>query len=73
MRSIARCWNRSFSCGTPPGDPICRCRPEKVTVYALPGLPFLVGYQNGDCVIAFLAVERQRLLQLLRPQIGWSV
>jgi len=48
-------------------------RPERVTVYALPGLPFLVGYQHGDCVIAFLAVERQRLLQLLRPQIGWSV
>ena len=48
-------------------------RPEKVTVYALPGLPFLVGYQTGDCVIAFLTVERQRLLQLLRPQIGWSV
>jgi hypothetical protein len=48
-------------------------RPEKVTVYALPGLPFLVGYQTGDCVIAFLTIERQRLLQLLRPQIGWSV
>jgi hypothetical protein len=48
-------------------------RPERVTVYALPGLPFLIGYQHGDCVIAFLAVERQRLLQLLRPQIGWSV
>ena len=48
-------------------------RLERVTVYALPGLPFLIGYQHGDCVIAFLAVERQRLLQLLRPQIGWSV
>jgi len=48
-------------------------RPEKVTVYALPGQPFLIGYQHGDCVMAFLAVERQRLLQLLRPRIGWSV
>ena len=48
-------------------------RPERVTVYALPGQPFLIGYEHGDCVIAFLAVERQRLLQLLRPRIGWSV
>jgi hypothetical protein len=47
--------------------------PERVTVYALPGLPYLIGYQHGDCVIAFLAIERQRLLQLLRPQIGWPV
>jgi hypothetical protein len=48
-------------------------RPDRVTVYALPGQPFLIGYERGDCVIAFLAVERQRLLQLLRPRIGWSV
>ena len=27
-------------------------RPERVTVYALPGQPFLIGYQSGDCVIA---------------------
>lgn len=44
---------------------------ERVTVYALPGQPFLVGYQSGDCVIAFLAIDRQRLMKLLRPQIGW--
>ena len=44
---------------------------ERVTVYALPGQPFLIGYQSGECVIAFLAVDRQRLLKLLRPQIGW--
>jgi hypothetical protein len=44
---------------------------ERVTVYALPGQPFLVGYQSGDCVIAFLAIDRQRLIKLLRPTIGW--
>ena len=44
---------------------------ERVTVYALPGQPFLIGYQSGECVIAFLAIERQRLLKVLRPRIGW--
>jgi hypothetical protein len=44
---------------------------ERVTVYALPGQPFLIGYQSGQCVIAFLAIDRQRLLKVLRPQIGW--
>ena len=44
---------------------------ERVTVYALPGQPFLIGYQSGECVIAFLAVDRQRLLKVLRPRIGW--
>jgi hypothetical protein len=48
-------------------------RPERVTVYAVPGHPFLVGYENGDCMIAFLAVDRQRLLQWLRPRLGWSI
>jgi hypothetical protein len=44
---------------------------ERVTVYALPGQPFLIGYQSGECVIAFLAIDRQRLLKVLRPRIGW--
>jgi hypothetical protein len=44
---------------------------ERVTVYALPGQPFLVGYQSGDCVIAFLAIDRRRLLELLRLRLGW--
>ena len=48
-------------------------RPERVTVYAVPGHPFLVGYQSGDCMIAVLAVERQRLLQWLRPRLGWAI
>ena len=48
-------------------------RPERVTVYAVPGRPFLIGYESGDCMLAFLAVERQRLLQWLRPRLGWSI
>ncbi len=48
-------------------------RPERVTVYAVPGHPFLVGYQSGDCMIAFLAVDRQRLLEWLRPRLGWAI
>ena len=47
--------------------------PERVTVYAVPGRPLLVGYESGDCMIAFLAVERQRLLQWLRPRLGWPI
>ena len=45
--------------------------PERVTVYALPGKPLVIGYQSGDCVIALLTVERQRFWQLLRPRFGW--
>lgn len=44
---------------------------ERVTVYAVPGRPYLVGYQNQGCMIAFLAVERQQFWRWLRPQIGW--
>lgn len=46
--------------------------PERVTVYALPGKPLVIGYQSGDCVIALLTVERQRLWQWLRPRLGWT-
>ena len=48
-------------------------RPERVTVYVVRGRPFLVGYESGDCMIAFLAVERQRLLQWLRPRLGLPI
>lgn len=47
--------------------------PERVTVYSLPDRPYLVGYQSGGCVIAFLAVDRERLRRWLRPRLGWSV
>ena len=53
--------------------PALPMRPERVTVYALPGKPLVIGFMSGDCVIALLAVERQRLWQWLRPRLGWSV
>ena len=39
--------------GTPPGDPICRSVREGHGLRS-PGLAFLIGYQTGECVIAFL-------------------
>jgi hypothetical protein len=53
--------------------PALPVRPERVTVYALPGKPLVIGYQAGDCVIALLTVERQRFWQWLRPRFGWAV
>ena len=53
--------------------PALPMRPERVTVYALPGKPLVFGFMSGDCVIALLTVERQRLWQWLRPRLGWSV
>ena len=53
--------------------PALPMRPERVTVYALPGKPLVIGFMSGDCVIALLTVERQRLWQWLRPRLGWSV
>ena len=53
--------------------PALPMRPERVTVYALPGKPLVVGFMSGDCVIGLLTVERQRLWQWLRPRVGWSV
>ncbi|MGH6943122.1 MAG: hypothetical protein ACREH6_02735 [Geminicoccaceae bacterium] len=60
---------RLWRSGNRPELPI---RPEKVTVYALPHHPFLVGYQNGGCLIGFLSVGREQFLRWLRPQIGWA-
>ena len=53
--------------------PALPMRPERVTVYALPGKPLVIGFVSGECVIALLTVERQRLWQWLRPRLGWSV
>jgi hypothetical protein len=47
--------------------------PERVMVYSVPGQPFLIGYQSGSCVIASLAVERERLWRWLGPRIGWTI
>jgi hypothetical protein len=53
--------------------PALPVRPERVTIYAVPGKPLVIGYQAGDCVIGLLAVERQRFWQWLRPRFGWAV
>jgi len=45
--------------------------PKAVTVYDLPGKPYVVGYQREGCLIGFLAVRRQSLWQWLRPRVGW--
>ena len=46
--------------------------PESVTVYALPGKPYVVGYEHEGCMIAFLAVPHRELWHWLRPRLGWS-
>lgn len=57
-----------WSSGRRPHLPI---PPERVTVYAVPKHPYLVGFQRAGCVIAFLKVERQKLWQALRVRVGW--
>lgn len=47
--------------------------PEKVTVYDQSDRPVLIGYQTGDCMVAFLSIDRQQFFQWLRPQLGWSI
>lgn len=53
--------------------PALPMRPERVTIYSLPGKPLVIGFMSGDCVIGLLMVERQRLWQWLRPRLGWSI
>lgn len=53
--------------------PALPVRPERVTVYSLPGHPLLIGYQRGACVIASLSVKRERLWRWLGPRIGWTI
>ena len=45
--------------------------PESVTVYVMPGKPYVVGYERRGCMIAFLAVPYQELWHWLRPSVGW--
>ena len=51
--------------------PLFPVQPESVTVYAFPRQPYLIGYERGGCVIAFLAVERAMLWRWLAPKLGW--
>ena len=53
--------------------PALPMQPESATLYALPGKPLMIGFMSGDCVIALLSVERQRLWQWLRTRLGWPV
>jgi hypothetical protein len=53
--------------------PALPTKPERVMVYSMPGHPFLIGYQSGTCVIASLAVDRERLWRWLGPRIGWTI
>jgi hypothetical protein len=48
-------------------------RPERVVIYALPGLPLIIGYQERHCLIAYLAVDSAELWRWLRPRLGWKV
>lgn len=47
-------------------------RPERVVVYALPGLPLIIGYQEKHCVIAYLAIDSAVLWRWLRHHLGWK-
>ena len=53
--------------------PALPVRPERITVYVLPGKPLVIGYQSGDCVIGLLTVERQHFWEWLRPRFGWAI
>ncbi|MGI9452657.1 MAG: hypothetical protein ACR2QH_18745 [Geminicoccaceae bacterium] len=48
-------------------------QPERVVLYALPGLPLVIGYQERHCVIAYLAVDSAVLWRWLQRHLGWKV
>jgi hypothetical protein len=45
---------------------------DAVTVYEVPGQPYILGYQHAGCIVALLAVDRENFFKLLRPVIGWQ-
>ncbi len=45
--------------------------PERVVIYALPGLPLIIGYQERHCIIAYLAIESDVLWRWLHQRLGW--
>ena len=47
-------------------------RPERVVIYALPGFPLIIGYQERHCVIAYLAIDSTVLWRWLHQRIGWN-
>lgn len=46
--------------------------PERVVVYAFPGLPLIIGYQERNCVIAYLAIDSAVLWRWLHERLGWK-
>lgn len=48
-------------------------RPERVVLYALPGLPLIIGYQERHCIIGYLAVDSAVLWRWLQRHLGWMV
>ena len=48
-------------------------RPERVVIYALPDLPFIVGYEKNGCIIAYLTIDSADLWRWLRPRLGWRI
>lgn len=48
-------------------------RPERVVIYALPGLPLIIGYQERHCIIAYLAVDSAVLWRWLQRRLGWTI
>lgn len=53
------------------GRPDLPRSPESVIVYAVPGKPYVIGYERQGCMIAFLTVPHQELWRWLRPSVGW--
>ena len=58
-----------WKAGARPGLPKT---PERVVIYALPGLPLIIGYQERNCIIAYLAIESEVLWRWLHHRIGWN-
>ncbi len=47
--------------------------PERVVIYALPGLPLIIGYQERNCIIAYLTIDSEVLKRWLYLHLGWNV
>ena len=48
-------------------------RPERVTLYAPPGIKLMIGFERRSCVFAVLAVDGVLLWRWLQPRIGWQI
>jgi hypothetical protein len=48
-------------------------RPERVTLYAPPGINLMIGFERRRCVFAVLTVDGALLWRWLQPRIGWQI